>query len=51
MKYRVSIGHTYASMDFIFDSMEEATVFMSICLANCTDQNMKIEIKNEIAEE
>ena len=51
MKCRVSIGHIYPNMDFVFDSWEEASVFITTCLACCTDKTMKIEITNATEEE
>ena len=51
--YRVKIGQEYIWFEFLFQSMEEASIFMETCLLNNNEEEFrcKIELIKEEEEE
>lgn len=43
--YRVRIGQKYIQFEFLFQSMEEASVFIESCLKNTEEKNFSCEIE------
>ena len=53
MKYRVRIGREFIKFEFVFDSMEEASIFMEACLKNNREEEFScvIELEKECEED